>query len=203
MKLTKKQQEIYNILIERYGTEPLPSFDILCKELGFRSKNSIWQYFQKFLELGLIKEKFNKFFIPSIKSGNDEYFRSPSLKIPHFSEGVRAGFPTMAEGYSDTNISFDEMLIKKPYSTFSVTVVGDSMIDAGICEGDIVVVEKGEHVKDGDIVVANVDGEFTLKYYRSRKGKIYLEPANSNYPIIEPQNELTIVGLVSGLVRKY
>ena len=159
-------------------------------------------YAKKFIELGLIKEKFNKFFIPSISSRN-EGFGSSSLKIPHFVDGVRAGFPTMAEGYTDNNISFDEMLIRKPYSTFCVNVVGDSMIDAGICDGDIVVVEKGESVRDGDIVVANVDGDFTLKYYRIKNGKIWLEPANENYPNIIPQNELTIVGLVTGLVRKY
>lgn len=202
MNLTRKQNEIFNKLVELYGSEPLPSFDVLCSDLGFKSKNSIWQYFQKFLELGLIKEKFNRFFIPSLSSGIPDS-RSTSPKIPHFCEGIRAGFPTMADGYTDTNISFDEMLIKKPYSTFSVTVIGDSMIEAGICEGDIVVVEKGERVKDGDIVVANVDGDFTLKYYRTKNGKIYLEPANKNYPIIEPQNELTITGIVTGLVRKY
>lgn len=202
MKLTRKQNEIFNKLLTLYGSEPLPSFDVICADLGFKSKNSIWQYFQKFLELGLIKEKFNRFFIPSSESGNFN-FRSSSPKIPHFCEGVRAGFPTMAEGYTDNNVSFDEMLIKKPYSTFSVTVIGDSMIEAGICEGDIVVVEKGERAKDGDIVVANIDGDFTLKYYRCKTGKIYLEPANSNYPILEPQNELTIVGIVTGLVRKY
>ncbi len=197
MKLTKKQDEVFTKLKEAYGREPLPSFDILCRELGFKSKNSIWQYFQKFLELGLIKEKFNRFFIPSTSGTPD------SRSIPFFTEGVRAGFPTMAEGYSDTNISFDEMLIKKPYSTFSVTVIGDSMIEAGICEGDIVVVEKGGRVSDGDIVVASVDGDFTLKYYRNKNGKIYLEPANSKYPIIEPENELLIIGTVTGLVRKY
>lgn len=202
MKLTNKQQEIYNKLLELYGNEPLPSFDLICNDLGFKSKNSVWQYFQKFIEQGLVKEKFNKFFIPSISSWNDTS-SSASLKIPHFIDGVRAGFPTMAEGYCDNNISFDEMLIKKPYSTFCVNVVGDSMIEAGICDGDIVVVEKGERVRDGDIVVANVDGDFTLKYYRIKNGKIWLEPANSNYSNIIPQNELTIVGLVTGLVRKY
>ena len=128
MKLTNKQQTIYNKLLELYGNEPLPSFDLICNDLGFKSKNSIWQYFQKFIELGLIKEKFNRFFIPSMMSWNEES-SSASLKIPHYTEGVRAGFPTMAEGYTDNNISFDEMLIKKPYSTFCVNVIGDSMID--------------------------------------------------------------------------
>ena len=164
MNLTKKQQDVYNKLIQLYGNEPLPSFDLISIDLGFKSKTSVWQYFQKFIELGLIREKFNKFFIPSIMSWNEES-SSASLKIPIYSEGVRAGFPTMAEGYTDNNISFDELLIKKPYSTFCVNVVGDSMIDAGICDGDMVVVEKGESVRDGDIVVANVDGDFTLKYY--------------------------------------
>ena len=117
MKLTIKQQKLYNQILEKYGSEPLPSFEVICRDFGFKSKNSVWQYFKKFLELGLIKEKFNKYFIPS--SMFEAFLpRTNSLSVPFFLDGVRAGFPTMADGYSDKNISFDEMLIKKPCSTF-------------------------------------------------------------------------------------
>ena len=187
--LTKKQNEFLNKLKERYENEPLPSFKKICIDLGFKSKNSIWQYLKKLIEEGFIKEVGNRFFIP--QEGT-----------PYFESGVRAGFPSPAEDYMVQKISFDALLVKKPASTFSVKVLGDSMIEAGIHEGDIAIVEKGIEPKNGDTVVAMVDGDFTLKYYWKKNGEILLEPANSAYKTIRAKNELQIFGVATGLIRK-
>lgn len=189
--ITSKQKEFLNKLQSAYENRPLPSFEQICKDLGYKSKNSIWQYFKKLLDYGFLKEDNNRYFI------SEELFG-----VSYFESGVRAGFPTAVEDCLMERLSFDNLLIKAPASTFSVRVVGDSMIDAGIFEDDIVIVEKGRIVQNGDVVVAMVDGEFTIKFYRKEKGEVLLEPANEAYPIIKAQQELQIFGIVTGLVRK-
>jgi len=82
-------------------------------------------------------------------------------------------------------------------------VSGDSMIDAGIHEGDVVIVEKGPRPKNGDVVLACVDNEWTLKYYQKRGKTVELVPANDKYPVIKPKNELTLGGVVKSMIRRY
>jgi repressor LexA len=189
--LTRKQTDFLQALIENYGKEPLPSYDKISEDLGYKSKNSVWQYFQKLLEHNLIRMNHNRFFL------------SPDLfGINYFADGVKAGFPSPAEDYQAEKISFDEMLVRRPDSTFTVRVSGDSMIDAGIQEDDIAIVDKALEPRNGDIVVAVVDGEFTMKYFKKTKGDVILEPANINYPPIKALNELQIFGVVTGIVRQ-
>ncbi|MDO8412354.1 MAG: S24 family peptidase, partial [Gallionellaceae bacterium] len=90
-----------------------------------------------------------------------------------------------------------------PSSTVLVTVKGDSMIDAGIMPGDTVVVEKHSHARAGEMVIAIVDNEFTLKTLGNEKGKFVLLPANPAYPVIRPKGDLEIFGVVVGQFRKY
>jgi len=97
----------------------------------------------------------------------------------------------------------DEMLIDKPSTTTMIPVKGDSMIDAGIHEGDIAVVEKRNLANIGDIVVAIVDNEFTLKTLDKERGQYILRPANPAFPVIRPQGTLEIFGVLVGLIRKY
>lgn len=188
--ITSKQKDFLAKLKEIYGKNPLPSYEKICKDLGFKSKNSVWQYFQKLLQAGFIQERDNRFFISH-----------DLLGVPYFECGVRAGFPSPADDYMENRLSFDEILVKNPLSTISIRVVGDSMIDAGIYEDDIIIVDKGREPILGDIVVAIVDGEFTVKYYKRKNSEIYLEPANDAYPIIKPNNEMMIFGVVTGVVR--
>jgi len=82
-------------------------------------------------------------------------------------------------------------------------VTGDSMTGAGIMEKDLVIVERGRQPKNGDIILAEVDGNWTMKYFRKKGTKITLEAANPKYPPIIPQEELRIAGVVTGLARKY
>ena len=97
----------------------------------------------------------------------------------------------------------DEMLIDTPSLTTMITVKGDSMIDAAIHEGDIAVVEKRNFASVGDIVIAIVDNDFTLKTLDKKDGKFILRPANANYPVIYPNGSLEIFGVLVGLIRKY
>jgi repressor LexA len=88
-------------------------------------------------------------------------------------------------------------------STYLLEVKGDSMIDEGIKEGDLVIVERRGDPKDGDIVIAEVDGGWTMKYFKKKGSLIYLKPANKNYSPIYPQYDLKVAAIVKGVVRKY
>ena len=189
--LTKKQQEFFDKLKDAYGKETLPSFEVLAERFGFKHKNSVWQYFNKFREENLIFEENNRFHI------NRSLFGA-TLMLSH----VRAGFASAGEDYVEKRVSLDEQFKIDNPSTFLFTVVGDSMIDLGIFEGDTVIVQKTCECRSGDIVLAFIDDGYTLKTYRNKNGKVWLEPANKNYPNLYPKEKLEIFGVVKGVVRK-
>ena len=188
--ITEKQKIFFEKIRHIYGKNPLPSYEKIAQEFGFKHKNSVWQYFNKLREEGLIKEDNGRFFI------NPDH-----LGAVLFSTPVKAGFPAPAEDYIDKRISLDERFKIDSPSTFLFTVSGDSMVDLGIFESDMVIIKKCLEAKNGDIVLACVDGEFTLKTYRKKNFEVYLEPANQNYPIIKAKDTLTIFGVVTGVVR--
>lgn len=109
----------------------------------------------------------------------------------------------MIEGNQGQLFLVDRYLVRQPSRTVMVPVKGDSMIDAGIHDGDIVVVVRTKAGNAGDFVVAIVDNEFTLKELALEKGKFVLKPHNPAYPVIRPLGELEIFGVVTGLVRRY
>ena len=100
-------------------------------------------------------------------------------------------------------MSLDDYLIQNKEATYILQVKGDSMIDAGIREGDLVIVERTHAPRVGDIVIAEVDGEWTMKYLRKRGETYYLVPANWNYKPIVATKELRIEAVVIAVVRKY
>jgi SOS regulatory protein LexA len=189
--LSNKQKEFFENLKKIYGKEPLPSYEIIAKDFGFKHKNSVWQYFNKLKENDLIKEKNGKFFIAP------ECFGAIL-----FTSSVRAGFATVAEDSIEERISFDKLFALDNPSTFVFNVSGDSMVNAGIFDGDKVVVKKTPCAKNGDIVLAYIDDGYTLKTYREKNGKVWLQPENPDYPIIEPKEVLTIFGVATGIVRE-
>ena len=189
--ITEKQKNFFEKIRQIYGKNPLPSYERIAKKFNFKHKNSVWQYFNKLREAGFIREDNGRFFI------NPDY-----LGAVLFSSPVKAGFPSPAEDYVETRVSLDDRFKIDSPSTYLFTVSGDSMVDAGIFEGDMVIIKKCSEAKDGDIVLACVDGEFTLKTFRKKRSLTHLEPANKNYPIIKPQNTLTIFGIVTGIVRE-
>ncbi len=117
---------------------------------------------------------------------------------------VVAGFPSPAEQYVEPPLDINEYLIKRREATFLMRVEGDSMRDAAILDKDIIVVDRSLRPASGDIIVASVDGEFTVKRFRRDKDGVRLEPANPDYPTIalEPGRQLQYFGKVIGVVRK-
>ena len=113
------------------------------------------------------------------------------------------GWPSPAEEELVDILSWDEYLIKHPAQTYLIRVSADSMIEAGIHPGDLIIVERGRSPKDRDIVIAQVDGEWTMKYYEKHGNAVRLVPANKNYSPIIPQREFVMGGVVTAVVRKY
>jgi SOS regulatory protein LexA len=116
---------------------------------------------------------------------------------------VSAGFPSPADEELTDTMSLDEYLISKKEATYVLKVHGNSMRDAGILPGDMLLVERGAHPRDGDIVIAQVDREWTMKYFRKRGTAVFLEAANKDYQPIHPQEELQIAAVVRAVIRKY
>ncbi len=116
---------------------------------------------------------------------------------------VEAGFPSPAEEELVDTLSLDDLLITNREASFLLKVTGDSMTGAGIMPGDLVIVHRGRAPKSGDIVIAEVDGQWTMKYFRKRGENVMLVPANPRYQSIRPKSELKVAGVVTAVVRKY
>ena len=130
-----------------------------------------------------------------------------SLEL-QFAPAIKAGFPSPAEDYLRQSLDFNRDLIKNPEATFYGKVDGDSMIEAGICDGDIAVIDRSVEAADGDIVVAYVDGEFTIKYLdlsHKSEGYIELNPANKAFPTIkiDAGKEFEVWGVVIWTIKNW
>ena len=117
---------------------------------------------------------------------------------------IHAGFPSPATDYMTQAIDLNKELVKHPAATFYGRVVGDSMIDAGVEEGDILVIDKSLEARDGDMAVFFVDGEFALKYIKFRENGLRLLPANDKYPAIEVSegSDFIMWGVVTYVIKK-
>ena len=124
------------------------------------------------------------------------------LNLPLF-EGVRAGFPSPAADFIDVSIDLNKHLIKHPSATFYARAKGDSMKDAGIFDGDLLIVDKSIDPADGEIAICYVNGEFTVKRIKKDKDEVWLIPANTAYqPIkMEEGSSLTIWGIVTHVIK--
>jgi SOS regulatory protein LexA len=175
-----------------YQKGRMPSFSEIAKLAGFRSKNAVYKLINK-----LEKQKV-------LQRDAKGRLIAGSIASPVKMLGtVEAGFPSPAEEELADNLSLDDLLIHNREATFLLKVSGDSMSNAGILPGDMVLVDKGEVPKSGDIVIAEVDGEWTMKYLRKGGESVMLLPANPKYQPIKPKRELKIAGVVTAVVRKY
>ncbi|MEO1134599.1 MAG: translesion error-prone DNA polymerase V autoproteolytic subunit [Cyanobacteria bacterium J06639_1] len=129
--------------------------------------------------------------------------RSIRYSLPLMVFPVEAGFPSPAEDYVEGKLSLDKHLIKNPVATFFVRVVGESMLNAGIHPGDLLVVDRSVEPRDGKVVIAIVDGELTVKRLRLERDRLLLAPENPNYPVMEI-GELTdfeVWGVVTNVIH--
>lgn len=126
------------------------------------------------------------------------------LALPIFDGGVPAGFPSPAEDYAEGRLDLNDFLVEHEAATFYVRVKGHSMSGAGILDGDIIAVDRALEARDGDIVLAVVDGELTVKELCRKGGVVRLLPHHPDFSPIEfrPGQELVIWGVVKGVVRK-
>jgi repressor LexA len=188
----------HQIKIESFYGENkrMPTYSEMMKLFGFKSKNAVFKVVEKLIDAGLVAKDHLGRLVPS------ETFAENISSIPMLGF-VTAGFPaTVEEELADT-VNLDDMLIKNKPLTYMLEVDGDSMIDAHIEKGDMVLVEKTNQAKDREIVIAEVDGEFTMKYFRKEGNKCWLEPANKNYKPIYPEHSLNINAVVKAVIRKY
>lgn len=170
----------------------MPTYAEMMKIFGYKTKSAVDYAVQKLVQEGVVSKDKKGRLIPRRLYGD-----IPLLGL------VEAGFPSPAEEELVDTMSLDEFLIGNKEATFMLRVKGDSMIDAGIVEGDMVLVERGKTPKPGQIVIAAVDGEFTMKYYRKKGDVVFLEAANKNYAPIYPTSELKIEAIVQAVIRKY
>lgn len=129
---------------------------------------------------------------------------STSLPLKYADEGIRAGFPSPAQDYLEQAIDLNKELIKHPASTFYGRVIGDSMRDESIEEGDILIIDKSLELLDDDLAVCFIDGEFTVKRVRLEPDAAWLVPSNPNYPLIKvtQENEFIVWGIVTYTIKK-
>ena len=141
------------------------------------------------------QKKILNFFIPKKENGIGQWLAE---------EGISAGFPSPADDFKETRISLDRELVKNKEATFYARVSGDSMVGAGLDDGDLLVIDRSLNPENGKIAVCLVDGEFTVKRIKKEKKKLYLMPENKKYKPIElkEENELIIWGVVVYVIKK-
>jgi SOS regulatory protein LexA len=168
------EKYIEAILYFYHQNKRMPSYGEIMKLTGYKSRNSVYKI------------------IPGAQ-----------INAIRVLGTVEAGWPSPAEEELVDTMTLDEYLIGNKEATFMLKVEGDSMIDAGIMPGDMALVARGPVPRDGDIVIAQVDGEWTMKYFKKKGKKVFLRPANKKYKDIIPDEELNIAAIVKAIVRKY
>jgi repressor LexA len=170
----------------------LPSYREMLGLTGFKSTNAVYKLVERLVEQEWLKRSESGKLAPGKR-----FLGLPVLGA------IEAGWPSPAEEELVDTMTLDDWLIGNREATFMLKVSGDSMIEAGIRPGDMVLVERGRTPHNGDVVVAEVDSQWTLKYYEQHGGRVVLMPANKNYQPILPKNELNIAAVVTAVIRKY
>jgi SOS regulatory protein LexA len=170
----------------------MPSFREIGQVTGLKSTNAVSKLVRRLVSLEIIKKDNTGRLIPKKLFGETKILGT-----------IEAGFPSPAEEELVDTITIDEYLISNKEATYMLKASGDSMIDAGIQPDDMVLVERNKAPKEGDIVIAEVDNGWTMKYLRKQNGRMILAPANKKYKPIVPSEELKIAAVVIGVVRKY
>lgn len=171
-----------------------PSYSRMADALGFKAKNAAFKFTQRLISTGHLAKSVGGRLAPG-----PEFF---TMELSD--DEIRAGFG--AEGNATGLLhaqALDQMLVSRPSRTVFVRVRGESMVDAGILNGDIAVVETSANVAHGDIVVAEIDGDHTIKEYRTARGRLQLMSHGANPRVVDPRDTFNIIGVVRGIVRNY
>jgi SOS-response transcriptional repressor LexA len=190
---TELEQAYLDKLQDYYAEHKvIPSYSVLASLWGLSAKSWVGECVSRMKDAGYLDSTPDK----QLKPGARFFERRLANST------VQAGLPNPAldDGYD--LVTIDDYLVRMPSKTTLVRVKGDSMIDAGIFEGDLIVVEQQPNANIGDIVVAIIDNEFTVKTLDREKGQFVLKPANKAYPVIRPRGQMEIFGVMAGLVRK-
>jgi repressor LexA len=171
----------------------IPSMQRIAELMQFASKTASRKLLERLAAAGFVQRTPDEdAWIPS-----GRFFERPLA-----GGTVHAGYPDLIEGVGADPFLIDDYLVRNPSRTVMIPVRGDSMLDAGIHDGDIVAVERTTEVRPGDFVIAVVDNEFTLKELAVENGQNVLRPHNPAYPVIRPAGRLEIFGVMVGLVRR-
>jgi len=170
----------------------MPTYTEMMALLNVRSKSAVQFWVRKLLSGGLLKKDQKGFLIPA----------GSFVGLPIVGN-IAAGFPSPAEEELRDVIVLEDYLVTRPETSYLLKVTGDSMIGEGIREGDLVVVDRGREPQNGDVVIAEVDGEWTMKYFTKKGKSVILEAANPKYPPIKAVSELRLGGVITAVIRKY
>lgn len=171
----------------------MPSYSEMAILCNLKSKSSAFELAGKMVREGVLaKDRKTGSLVP-----RKNYRELPFVGL------VQAGFPAPTEEEMTDTVSLDEYLVEHRERTYLMRATGDSMIDAGIHSGDMLIVERRTEAPAGSIVIALVDGDRTMKYLRKKGSQFYLEAANDKYPDIYPEGKLEIEAVVKAVVRKY
>ena len=199
--LTQKEREVYeyiSVCLERDGYAP--SVRDICAAVGIKSTSSVHEYLRRLSDKGYIKKSSGKSRALKIE-GNSQSESSKMKRVPILGR-VTAGQPILAVENYDGYVDFPVTMARGKANLFALRVMGESMIEAGILDGDIVVVESKRYADDGEIVVAMIEDEATVKRFYRDNGRIRLQPANCTMEPIYAR-EVTVLGKVIANFRFY
>ncbi len=205
-KLTPRQKDIFDFIIKYcHSNSKPPTFREIGEQFDIKSTNGVKSFLVALEKKGFLKV------LPRISRGIQisteisEQDLSDVVKVPVLGT-VAAGRPILAEENYSGSLNVDQSIVGRNRSVFALKVRGDSMTGVGIMPNDMVIVQQTKEIKNGDIVVAIIDFDATVKRFRKDGNRIFLEAENENYPpiILEPdRNDLQIAGKVIAVLRKY
>ncbi len=201
IELTQKEKEVYDYINECLGKDGYaPSVRDICAAVGIKSTSSVHEYLRRLETKGYIRKSSGRSRALSVVNDRENE-STKMMRVPILGR-VTAGQPIYAVENYDGYVDFPISMARGKANLFALRVMGESMIEAGILDGDIVVVESKRYADDGDIVVAMIEDEATVKRYFRDDGRIRLQPANHTMqPIFS--RDVTVLGKVIANFRFY
>ncbi len=191
--MKNRDQQYLNQLRDYYAENGvLPSFSGIAKLVGLNTTSAVSTMVKRLKAEDYLVSTQDRRLAPGPR-----FYERPMVE-----ETVRAGMPEAIMDPSENPVLIDHLLVEEPSRTVILRILGDSMQDAGLLDGDRVIVKRGAVCKPGDIVVARVDGEFTVKYLAKDDQGYYLEASSPDFEDIRPQSELELFGRVTGMFRQ-